>query len=81
VDIDQPVKRLAAMVKQNQQLLAVRAIPGIGPPSATALVAPATDIASFKSDRQFAAWLGPTPRQIAAGGKTHQRGVSKRGAG
>ncbi len=67
------------MVKQNQQMLAVQAIPGIGPLSATALVATATDIASFKSGRQFAAWLGLTPRQVGTGGKTQQLGISKRG--
>lgn len=78
-DIDQLDRRLAAMVKQNQQMLAVQAIPGIGPLSATALVATATDIAAFKSGRQFAAWLGLTPRQVGTGGKTQQLGISKRG--
>lgn len=79
LDIDQLDKRLAAMVKQNQQMLAVQAIPGIGPLSATALVATATDITAFKSGRQFAAWLGLTPRQVSTGGKTQQLGISKRG--
>jgi transposase len=78
-DIDQLDKRLAAMVKQNQQMLAVQAIPGIGPLSATAIVATATDVAAFKSGRQFAAWLGLTPRQVGTGGKTQQLGISKRG--
>jgi transposase len=79
MDIDQLDKRLAAMVKQNQQMSAVQAIPGIGPLSATALVASATDITAFKSGRQFAAWLGLTPRQVGTGGKTQQLGISKRG--
>ena len=79
LDIDQLDKRLAAMVKASQQMLAVQAIPGVGPLSATALVATATDIASFKSGRQFAAWLGLTPRQVGTGGKTQQLGISKRG--
>lgn len=79
LDIDQLDKRLAAMVKQNKQMLAVQAIPGIGPLSATALVATATDITAFKSGRQFAAWLGLTPRQVGTGGKTQQLGISKRG--
>lgn len=79
LDIDQLDRRLAAMVKQNQQMLAVQAIPGIGPLSATALVATATDITAFSSGRQFAAWLGLTPRQVGTGGKTQQLGISKRG--
>ena len=78
-DIEQLDRRLAAMVKKNQQMLAVQAIPGIGPLSATALVATATDITSFKSGRQFAAWLGLTPRQTGTGGRTQQLGLSKRG--
>jgi transposase len=78
-DIDQLDRRLAAIVKQNQQMLAVQAIPGIGPLTATALVATTTDFTSFKSGRQFAAWLGLTPRQVGTGGKTQQLGISKRG--
>lgn len=78
-DIDRIDRRLASMVKQNRQMLAVQAIPGIGPLTATALVATATDLSSFKSGRQFAAWLGLTPRQVGTGGKTQQLGISKRG--
>lgn len=51
LDIDQLDKRLATMVKQNQQMLAVQGIPGIGPLTATALIATATDISAFKSGR------------------------------
>ena len=78
-DIDQLDKRLASMVKQNQHMLALQAIPGIGPLTATALVSTATDLSSFESGRQFAAWLGLTPRQTGTGGKTRQLGISKRG--
>ena len=46
---------------------------------ATALVATATDIGSFDSGRQFAAWLGLTPRQTGTGSKIRQLGISKRG--
>jgi transposase len=78
-DIDQLDKRLASLVKQNQQMQALQAIPGIGPLTATALVATATDLSTFESGRQFAAWLGLTPRQTGTGGKTRQLGISKRG--
>jgi transposase len=37
------------------------------------------DVTTFKSARQFASWLGLTPRQIGTGGKTQQLGISKRG--
>jgi transposase len=78
-DIDQLDRRLASMVKQNQHMQALQAIPGIGPLTATALVSTATDLSSFESGRQFAAWLGLTPRQTGTGGKTRQLGISKRG--
>lgn len=78
-DIDSIDKRLTALAKQNQQMQALQTVPGIGPLTATALVATATDIGSFDSGRQFAAWLGLTPRQTGTGGKIRQLGISKRG--
>lgn len=78
-DIDGLNRRLAAVLKQNQQMLAVQAIPGVGPLTATAVVATVGDIFTFKSARQFAAWLGLTPSQVGTGGKTKQLGISKRG--
>jgi transposase len=78
-DIDLLDKRLKTMLKQNQQMLAVQEIPGVGMLTATALVATVGDVSTFKSGRQFAAWLGLTPRQVGTGGKTQQLGISKRG--
>ena len=43
------------------------------------MVATATDLSTFKSGRQLAAWLGLTPRQVGTGGKTQQLGISKTG--
>lgn len=78
-DIDELNRRLAAVLRQNQQMLAVQSIPGVGPLTATAVVATVSDMSTFKSGRQFAAWLGLTPRQTGTGGKTQQHGISKRG--
>ena len=78
-DIDRLDKRLAAMVRQNQHMLAVQAIPGIGPLTASALVGTVTDLSTFKSGRQFATWLDLSPRQVGTGGKTQQLRISKRG--
>jgi len=44
-------------------------IPGIGPFTATALVAAVSDASACKNGRQVAAWLGLVPRQHATGGK------------
>jgi transposase len=54
-------------------------IPGIGPITASALVAAAGDARNFKNGRQFAAWLGLVPRQNSSGGKNQLLGISKRG--
>ena len=43
-------------------------IPGIGPITATALVAAVGDVGVFKHGRQFAAWLGLVPKQHSTGG-------------
>ena len=54
-------------------------IPGIGPITASALVASIGDAKNFDSGRQVAAWLGLVPRQHSSGGKQNLLGISKRG--
>jgi transposase len=54
-------------------------IPGIGPLTATALIATIADVHSFKNGRQMSAWLGLVPRQKSSGGKPTLLGISKRG--
>lgn len=54
-------------------------IPGIGPITASALVASIGDARSFANGRQLAAWLGLVPRQHSSGGKSTLLGISKRG--
>lgn len=54
-------------------------IPGIGPITASALVASIGDARNFDDGRQLAAWLGLVPRQHSSGGKPTLLGISKRG--
>jgi transposase len=54
-------------------------IPGIGPITASALVAAVPDASVFRSGRQLAAWLGLVPRQSSTGGKQRQGGITKTG--
>src|SRR5439155_1361424 len=54
-------------------------IPGIGPFTATALVAALSDASAFKNGRQCAAWLGLVSRQPTTGGKECLLGISTRG--
>jgi len=55
------------------------AIPGIGPLTATALIAAIGNGAAFRKGREFAAWVGLVPREHSAGGKQKLLDISKRG--
>ena len=55
------------------------AIPGIGPVTATALIAAIGNGAALGKGREFAAWLGLVPREHSTGGKQKLLGISKRG--
>jgi transposase len=57
------------------------AIPGIGPLTATALIAAIGNGAAFRKGREFAAWVGLVPREHSTGGKQTLLGISKRGNG
>ena len=71
--------RLAQWHRQSpvSQLLAT--IPGVGIMGASAIAATVTDPSLFRSGRDFAAWLGMTPRQNSSGGKERLGRTSKRG--
>ncbi|MCB1506214.1 MAG: IS110 family transposase [Hyphomicrobiaceae bacterium] len=65
--------------RENEASKKLATIPGIGPITASALVASIGDAKSFESGRQLAAWLGLVPRQHSSGGKQVLLGISKRG--
>jgi transposase len=70
---------IKAWHRENPCSLRLEAIPGIGPLTASALVASIGDASAFKNGRQLAAWLGLVPRQSSSGGKERLLGISKRG--
>ena len=57
----------------------IAAVPGIGPITATAIVAAVGDAKAFKNGRHLSAWIGLVPRQRSSGGKEKLLGISKRG--
>ncbi len=65
--------------RQNAESRRLAEIPGIGPITASALVASVGDAKSFKNGRQLAAFLGLVPRQHSSGGKPTLLGISKHG--
>ena len=72
-------RRLQRIYAANEACQRLGEIEGIGPLTATALVAAAGDAQVFKNGRQMAAWLGLVPRQHSSGGKPRLLGISKRG--
>ena len=62
-------EKLEALATTHPECQRLRTIPGIGPLTATALVAAVSDASAFKNGRQLAAWLGLVPRQHSTGGK------------
>lgn len=71
--------RIDALQRDNEMARRLATIPGIGPIGATALAAAVADPHQFRSGRQFAAWLGLTPRQKSSGGKERLGRITKMG--
>jgi transposase len=72
-------EKLAAIGQAHPECQRLQTIPGIGPVTATALIAAISDVTQFKNGRQLAAWLGLVPREHSTGGKQRLLGISKRG--
>jgi len=70
---------IVAWHKDNEASRRLASIPGIGPITASAIVATVTDPTQFHSARQFAAWIGLVPKQNSSGGKERRGGISKQG--
>jgi len=77
--IDELASEIAEIFKRNESCQRLATIPGIGPLVATALFSGVGDPLQFKNGRQFAAWLGLTPKQRSSGGKSKLGGITKHG--
>ena len=77
--VEELEREIKAWHREDTASQRLQAIPGIGPLTASALVASVGDATVFHNGRQFAAWLGLVPRQNSSGGKTQLLGISKRG--
>jgi transposase len=82
-ELDRHVKEIDTQIqawhREDASSRRLQGIPGIGPITASALVASVGNASTFKNGRQFAAWLGLVPRQHCSGGKERLLGISKRG--
>lgn len=75
-NVETQIERVHAQDETSQLL---DTIPGVGVLIATAIRAVAPNPGAFKSGRDFAAWLGLTPRQNSSGGKEKLGAISKQG--
>lgn len=72
-------QRVAEHVRTDAQASAAAKLLGIGPLTASALVASVGDFKQFDSAAQFGAWLGLVPSQNSTGGKAKLGRITKRG--
>src|SRR3979411_3043302 len=72
-------RMILAWHRSNQTSKRLHYIPGVGPMLATALVASVADPRTFRSGRNFAAWIGLVPKQHSSGGKERLGSISKQG--
>lgn len=82
-EMDRHVNELEAQIqlwhRENEASRKLAEIPGVGPITASAVVATIGDAREYKNGRQLAAWLGLVPQQNSSGGKQVLLGISKRG--
>ena len=82
-ELDRQARELEAQIvawhRESELSSKLAAVPGIGPITASALVATVGDAKNFTNGRQLAAWMGLVPRQHSSGGKNVLLGMSKRG--
>jgi transposase len=74
-------RELGELAREHPAARRLATIPGVGPVTATALVAAIGDIGRFRSGRHLAAYLGLVPLQHSSGGKERLGAISRRGDG
>jgi transposase len=80
-EIDHLERQIKSFAGSDDRCVRIQEINGVGPITASAIVAAVGSPSNFKNGRHFAAWLGLVPRQNSSGGKEKLMGISKRGDG
>jgi transposase len=78
-ELDAVDKEIEALVKADETARRLTTIPGVGPLTAQAIVATVRETSAFANGREFAAFLGLTPRQSSSGGKARLGRITKMG--
>ncbi|MBB1492683.1 IS110 family transposase [Paracoccus sp. MC1854] len=79
IEIGKLDAEIARQAKENEVARRLMTVPGIGPLIATALAVLAPPPETFRKARDFAAWLGLTPRQHSTGGKQRLGATTRMG--
>ena len=77
--LEEVEKKLMAWHRGDDLSRRIASIPGVGPIGSTMLAIKAPPAENFKSARQFAAWLGLTPKDHSTSGRTRLGGITKAG--
>ena len=72
-------RQIKAFVRKDDQASRLMEVSGIGAITASAIVCTVGNGRTFRNGRQFAAWLGLTPRQSSTGGVSRLGHITKRG--
>lgn len=72
-------RQLARVAREHPIARRLQQVPGVGVLTSTALVAAVSHIHAFHRGRQFASWLGLTPRESSTGSRRYLGRISKRG--
>jgi len=72
-------RQIGSWQRRESECRRIAAVPGVGKLTASAVVATVGDARTFRSGREFAAFLGLVPRQSGTGGRVRLLGISKRG--
>ena len=73
--------RIVAFARSDAAARRLMTIPGVGPVTAHAVVAAIGEGRQFRSARDFAAWVGLTPKEASSGDKRQSGGISRAGDG
>ena len=77
--IEEVTARIGALQSEDALARRLATVPGVGPISSSAFAATTPDVAAFRSARDYAAWLGLTPKAHSSGGKERLGRISKAG--
>ena len=75
--VDELDKQMCTLVRENEELRRLTTIPGVGEVTALAVHAFTPAMDSFARGRDFAAWIGLTPRKVWTGGRERLGRITK----